>query len=64
MNTSGRRDCTSSSLYETVPKNAYKVLVRYNECFVDEIITEFAQVRQVSLINLKDKHFDFLSPPC
>lgn len=39
--------------------HACKVPVRYSECFEDEIITEFAQVRQVSLINLKDNNFIF-----
>lgn len=33
--------------------HAYKVLARYSECFEDEIITEFAQVRQVNHINVK-----------
>lgn len=42
--------------------HAYKVPVRYSECFEDEIITEFAQVRQVSHINLKDTHFYFPPP--
>lgn len=44
--------------------HAYKVPVRYSECFEDEISTEFAQVRQVSHISLKDTHFYFISPPC